>query len=151
MQCITPIASQPDSQLEKSWKTLRPRCQELGEVDPRIAVHAQAGCNGRWVAGVAPTLPTAPRRSAGLGLGLGFGISSVKFDPSQDVKQLHHSTAIIPRFTPSSLGVKQLHHSTVHDRVLLLHLSRYRQSGRNEGSTTFTSSATDAPRKALQY
>ena len=108
-----------------------PRCQELGEVDPRIAVHAQSGCNGRWVAGVAPTLPTAPRRSAGLGLGLGFGISSVKFDPSQDVKQLHHST--------------------VHDRVLLLHLSRYRQSGRNEGSTTFTSSATDAPRKALQY
>ena len=34
-QCINPIASQPDSQLEKSWKTLRPRCQELGEVDRR--------------------------------------------------------------------------------------------------------------------
>ena len=44
-QCINPIASQPDSQLEKSWKTLRPRCQELGEVDRRIAVHAQSGCN----------------------------------------------------------------------------------------------------------
>ena len=91
----------------------------------------------------------APRRSAGLGLGLGFWNLFGQI-PSQDVKQLHHSTAIIPRFTPSSLGVKQLHHSTVHDRVLLLHLSRCRQSRRNEGSTTFTTSATDAPRKALQ-
>ena len=44
-KCINPIASQPDSQLEKSWKTLRPRCQELGDVDRRIAVHAQSGCN----------------------------------------------------------------------------------------------------------
>jgi hypothetical protein len=39
--------------------------------------------------------------------------------------------------------------TTVHGRVLLLYLSRHAQSRRNEGSTTFTTSATDAPRKAL--